>query len=104
DYVDEPTLQFQSMTSFDINPSNRTRAIDRTVDELYERQMRATDPAERREVVAALEAHLMDRAYRVPLFWGVRYMAADAALRGYDLAKPSNLIGQDRADVWLARS
>lgn len=104
DYVDEPTLQFQSMQSFDRNPNNRTRAIDRTADDLYERQMRATDPGERRAVVAALEAHLMDRAYRVPLFWGVRYMAAAAELRGYDLANPSNLIGQDLADVWLARS
>ena len=39
DYVDEPILQLQSYQSFDVNRNNRTRAIDRTVDDLYERQI-----------------------------------------------------------------
>jgi peptide/nickel transport system substrate-binding protein len=101
DYVDEPILQLQSYQSFDVNRNNRTRAIDRTVDDLYERQIRARDSVERRQLVRALEAHLMAQAYRVPLFWGKRYMVAATEMRGYNLDNPSTLIGQDLSDVWL---
>lgn len=103
DYVDEPVLQFQSAPSFDINPNNRAHAIDRKVDELYERQTRTTDVAQRRALVHELEAHLMNEAYRVPLFWSKRYTVMASDLRGYELNTPSNLVGQDLADLWLAQ-
>ena len=61
----------------------------------------ARDSVERRQLVRALEAHLMAQAYRVPLFWGKRYMVAATEMRGYNLDNPSTLIGQDLSDVWL---
>jgi peptide/nickel transport system substrate-binding protein len=103
DYVDEPLMQFQSAPSFDINPNNRARAIDRTIDELYEAQTRATDLTRRMALVHELESRLMNEAYRVPLFWSKRYTVMASELRGYEINTPSNLVGQDLADLWLAQ-
>jgi len=83
DYIDEPLLQFQWAPSSDINPNNRARVIDRKVDQLYERQIRSTDPTERRRLVHELEEHLLNQAYRVPLFWIRRYSVIAEELRGY---------------------
>jgi peptide/nickel transport system substrate-binding protein len=103
DYADDPLLQFANTTSYDINPFNPSRAIDRKTDELYERQARALDLAERRRIVRELEGHVMEQSYRVPLFWSQRYTVMATELRGYDLNTPSNLVGQDLADLWLAQ-
>jgi peptide/nickel transport system substrate-binding protein len=102
EFVDEPSLQLVPFLSRDVNPTNISRAIDRTVDALYERQARTLNPTERREAVRQIEERLLNEAYTVPLYWARRYVTIAAELRGFHMT-PSALVGQDLADLWLAQ-
>jgi peptide/nickel transport system substrate-binding protein len=102
DYIDEPSLQMSPFLSFDRNPTNISRAIDRTVDDLYEKQARTTDVAARKKIVSELEERLVNQAYTLPFFWPKRYSVMASEVRGFTMS-PSSLVGQDLADFWLAR-
>jgi len=100
DYLDEPSLQLAAALSYDLNPQNGSRAIDRKVDELFEKQARELDPAKRKAITTELENYLIDQAYRIPLFWGKPSIVMDKRIVGYPDA-PSPYIGLDWADIWL---
>ena len=102
DYIDEPSLQLSAFLSYDKNPANISRAIDRKVDEMYEKQARSTDAAARRAIVQELEAHLLDQAYTVPFYWVQRIIVLPNEVRGFHM-QPSSLIGIDLGDLWLAQ-
>jgi peptide/nickel transport system substrate-binding protein len=102
DYVDDPALAPVKYLSFDKSPTNGSRAIDRTLDSLYERQMRAGDPAQRRALLREFETRALTQAYNVPVLWVQRIIALNADVRGWRIS-PSNSLGQDLAEVWLAR-
>ena len=59
-YIVEPDLDLYKFVSTDKNPSNYGRYTDRTLDELFEKQTRATDPEERKKYVRAFEKRLLD--------------------------------------------
>ena len=50
----------------------------------------------------AFEERLLTEAYTVPLFWARRIVPLAAELQGYVIT-PSYYLGQDLADLWLAR-
>lgn len=102
DYIDEPSLQLSAFLSYDKNPANISRAVDRKVDEMYESQARATDPAARKRTVQDLEAYLLDQAYTVPFYWVQRIIVLPTEVRGFHM-NPSSLIGIDLGDLWLAQ-
>jgi peptide/nickel transport system substrate-binding protein len=102
DYVDDPALAPVKYLSFDKSPSNASRAIDRTLDELYERQLRTIDPAARTALLRQFETRALGEAYSVPLLWVQRIVAMNADVRGWRIS-PSNSLGQDLTDVWLAK-
>jgi peptide/nickel transport system substrate-binding protein len=102
DYVDEPNLLFTKFLSWDKSPSNPTRAIDRTLDDLFEKQKRMADPTERLRLVRAFESRLLNEAYTVPLLWTQRIIPTNAVVKGYQMT-PSHLLGQDLAGIWLDR-
>jgi peptide/nickel transport system substrate-binding protein len=102
DYIDEPTIQFANVTSFDVNPSNTSRAIDRTLDELFEKQLRATDLNARKQLVWQLEDRMLSQAYMTPLYWAKRIMVVANEVRGFNMS-PSALIGQDLSEIWIAK-
>jgi peptide/nickel transport system substrate-binding protein len=99
--VDEPSLQLSPYLSFDTNRSNISRAVDKTVDELYEAQSRTLSIDDRKPIVRKLEAYLMDKAYTVPLFWSRRIITLDRRVHGYVLGPDP--IGQDLSRVWLVK-
>lgn len=104
EYTDDPTLQLSRLVSFSKNPANLTRADDPVFDELYERQTRTTNPAERKGLVQQIERHLLDQAVAIPLFWSKRNIVMGAEVRG--AATPliaSNYVGLDQSTVWLAQ-
>jgi peptide/nickel transport system substrate-binding protein len=102
DYVDEPTLQLVKYISRDRSPINYTRATDRTLDELYDKQRRETDLTKRRALVREFEKRELEEAYMVPTLWYQRIVVTTAALKGWKVT-PSYLIGNDLAAVWLDR-
>jgi peptide/nickel transport system substrate-binding protein len=102
DFADEPVLQLAHYLSHDRAPDNVSRAIDRTLDALYERQLRIANPSERLEVVHAFEERVLRQAYVAPISWGYRIVPLAAEVKGYVIT-PSTHTNQDLATIWLDR-
>ena len=102
DYMDEPNLQLLNYISQDRSSLNYGRYTDRKLDELYEKQKRATAKDERTKLIREFERHLFDQSYTVPLLWWHRIIVHDARVKGWHVS-PSHYIGQDLAGVWLAQ-
>ncbi len=100
DYMDEPNLQLIKYISADKSSINYGHYNDRTLDDLYEKQKRATDPIQRAKLLRDFETRALTEAYTVPTIWWHRIIAHSAALKGWAIT-PSHYLGQDLADVWL---
>jgi len=99
-FMDEPSLALAKYVSFDKAPENRSRAIDRELDGLYEKQNRAASDAERLGFIRQFEARMLNQAYQVPLLWWHRIVATNKAVMGWQMS-PSHNLGQDLVNVWL---
>lgn len=100
DPIDDPSIQLERFTSFDLAPNNASRAIDRTLDSLFERQKRELNPEARRRLVREFEARLLDQAYTIPLFWAYRIIPIASEVRGWPFS-PSHFLFQDLSTIWL---
>jgi peptide/nickel transport system substrate-binding protein len=100
-FMDEPSLVLAKYVSHDRAPENRSRAVDRELDTLFERQLRAGSDQERMQI-RAFERRALDQAYQVPLLWWHRIVPTHAAVRGWRMS-PSHNLGQDLVDVWIAQ-
>jgi peptide/nickel transport system substrate-binding protein len=100
EFMDDPDLQLLRFISGDRSPISVGHFIDRALDDLYERQKRATDPAERYKLLRAFDERLATEAYAVPIIWWHRIIAHWAQMKGWSIT-PSHYIGQDLADIWL---
>lgn len=100
DFIDEPSFALIKYLSFDKSPINVSRAIDRELDALYEKQQRSTDLKSRLELVRAFEARALTEAASVPLLWTQRILASRSYMKGWRMSA-SNSLGQDLAEVWL---
>jgi peptide/nickel transport system substrate-binding protein len=102
DVVDEPSLRLAKHISTDRSPQNAARVVDRELDSLYDRQASESDPAKRADLVRAFEARWLDQAASVPFLWAQRIVVTYADVHGWAMS-PSNSLGQDLAEVWLAK-
>jgi peptide/nickel transport system substrate-binding protein len=102
EHSDDPSTLYAHFISSDRAPINYSGAIDRVADDLFDRQQRALDKAERRRLVQALDQHLLGEAYFAPVFWTNRIVPIAAEVRGWHMT-PSHFLGQDLRDVWLAK-
>ena len=102
EYTDDPSLYFAQFLSRDRNPVNVSRSIDRTLDTLYDEQARSLDQTERVRIARAFEARMLTEATSIPLFWSRRIIPLAPEVRGFVIT-PSYYLGQDLADIWLAR-
>jgi peptide/nickel transport system substrate-binding protein len=100
EHADDPSIVFARYVSFDKAPINYSRAIDRKVDTLYDRQAHTMDKAARKLVVRELETHLIDEGFTLPVFWTNRIVAMAPEVQGWAMM-PSHFLGQDLRDVWL---
>jgi peptide/nickel transport system substrate-binding protein len=104
EFSEDPALWFARLRSYKDNPRNLARVNDPAFDDLYEKQLRASDESARRAIVGDIEAHLLDEAYMLPLFWSRRFIAVDENVHGLGVATaPNNYVGLDFANVWLSR-
>ncbi|MBX9590909.1 MAG: hypothetical protein K2X43_16600 [Hyphomonadaceae bacterium] len=102
DFMDEPNLQLLNYISKDLSSLNYGNYIDRTLDDLYEKQKRAANKAERYALVRQFEQRLFHEAYTAPLIWWHRIVVHHKQVRGWYIT-PSHYLGQDLASLWLAR-
>jgi peptide/nickel transport system substrate-binding protein len=80
---------------------NWGRFSDPAIDDLYQRQARALDPAERRKLVIELQKIVLENAYHLPGLWWTRNVVHWAKMKNY-VAQPSHFTNQKLQDVWLA--
>jgi peptide/nickel transport system substrate-binding protein len=100
DYMDDPTAQFSKFLSKKLSPSGYSGHNDAKIDEMYERQRRTLDVAERTRIVHEMERYALVQAYNVPLLWWQRIIVNNKKIRGWEMT-PSHYISQDLANVWL---
>jgi peptide/nickel transport system substrate-binding protein len=91
EFVDDPAMLLSHYLSHDHAP-----------DELFERQLRATDLAKRTGLVRAFEERVLQQAYVAPIAWTHRIVPLAGEVMGY-VATPSQYLNQDLATIWLER-
>ncbi len=102
-----PTVEFMDDPDQFLNryitgaPQNYIRMSDPAVDDLFSRQARALDPAERKKLVHQLQKRVLENAYYMPGLWWTRNVVHLAKLKNY-VAPPSHYTNQKLQDVWLA--
>lgn len=102
DFMDEPDLQLQKFLSSDKSPINYARYKDSVLDDLYEKQSRATNPKERLKLLRQFEKRVLDeQAYQFHVLWWQRIIPHWAKVKGWKIT-PNHYVNQDLRDVWLA--
>ena len=102
DFMDEPNLQLLKYLSADRSALNYSGYIDRTLDDLYDRQSGELDKGKRASLVREFESHLFQEAPVVPAIWWHRIVVVHKQLKGWNIT-PSHYVGQELTDVWLDR-
>lgn len=100
DFEEDPTIQWNTLLSRNINPSNFGRYNDPKVDALYEAQKREMDPVKRKALAQEAEAYILNKGYILPFMWGNRVMVMDSRVQNYKVS-PSNWVGLDMGHLWL---
>ncbi|HSF05190.1 MAG TPA: ABC transporter substrate-binding protein [Methylomirabilota bacterium] len=99
EFMDDPDLFLRRYTSGD--PQNWGRFSDPVVDDLFSRQARTLDPAERRKLVVEMQRRVLENAYYIPGLWWRRNVVHWAKVKNY-VAPPSHYVNQKLQDVWLS--
>ena len=101
-YIVEPDLALFKFQSMDVSPINYSRYVDRTLDELYQKQNRAADREERRRYIREFERRLLDEeAHYIYTFQWHRIVVHSARVRGWTIT-PSHFLNNQLDTVWLA--
>src|SRR2546422_1016657 len=104
DFMDDPDLQLFKFVSSDKSPVNYARYKDSVLDELYDKQSRATDRKERLKLIRQFEKRVIDeKAYQFPpTLWWQRIVPHSTKVKGWKIT-PSHYVNQDLRDVWIAQ-
>jgi peptide/nickel transport system substrate-binding protein len=98
-YADDPDLFLERYTTGDTN--NWGRFSDPRIDDLFSRQARTLDPAERKKLVNEIEKIVLENVYHIPGLWWARSVVHWAKVKNY-VAPPNHYSNQKLQDVWLA--
>ncbi len=98
----EPDLDLYKFQSKGISQANYGRYTDKALDEIYEKQSRATNPEERKKHIREFEKRLLDEEahYLATLQWH-RIIPHNSKVRGWTIT-PSHYLNQQLDTVWLA--
>ncbi len=101
-YIVEPDLDIYKFQSKEISHANYGRYTDKVLDDLYQKQSRATDPDERKRTIREFEKRLLDEEahYLTTLQWH-RIIPHSARVKGWTIT-PSHYLNQQLDAVWLA--
>jgi peptide/nickel transport system substrate-binding protein len=101
-YIVEPDLDMYKFLSTERNPANYGRYKDPVLDELYEKQSRATNVEERKKIIRAFEKRLLDDEahYLMTLQWH-RIIPHSSKVKGWTVT-PSHYLNNTLDTVWLS--
>jgi peptide/nickel transport system substrate-binding protein len=97
--VDDPDALLNNYVTG--SPNNWGRFSSPAVDDLFSRQARTLDPAERKKLVVELQKTVLENAYYMPGLWWTRNVVHWAKVKNY-VAPPSQFANQKLQDVWLS--
>ena len=100
DFMDDPTAQFSKFLTKKLSPSGYSGHTDTKIDDMYEKQRRTIDVAERTKIVREMERYALMQAYNVPLLWWQRIIVNNKKIQGWYMT-PSHYLWQDLSTVWL---
>jgi peptide/nickel transport system substrate-binding protein len=99
EYMDEPDIFLRRYVAGDAG--NWGRIADPRLEDLWARQSRTLDPAERKKLVYEIEKIVLDNAYYMPGLWWTRRVVHSAKVKNY-IAPPNHYSNQKLQDVWLS--
>jgi peptide/nickel transport system substrate-binding protein len=99
EYLDDPDVFLRRYTTGD--PGNLGRYSDPILDDLFTRQARALDAAERKKLIIDLQKRVLEQAYYMPGLWWTRNVVHWAKVKNY-VPPPSHYSNQKLQDVWLS--
>jgi peptide/nickel transport system substrate-binding protein len=99
EYIDDPDVFLRRYTTGD--PNNVGRYSDTILDDLFARQTRALDHAERKKLIVDMQKRVLEQAYYLPGLWWTRNVVHWTKVKNY-VAPPSHYTNQKLQDVWLA--
>jgi peptide/nickel transport system substrate-binding protein len=100
DFMDEPDLTLVDFISSS-PATNWSQVADPQLDDLYSRQSRTLDKAERKKLVNQFEKIVFEKAYLAHGLWWVREIVHWTKVKNWKAA-PSHYSNQKLQDVWLA--
>jgi peptide/nickel transport system substrate-binding protein len=100
DYVDDPSIHFTKLVTAKKSPISFSGHSNAVLDDLFEKQMRANAPDERKRITRQLERVAITEANSAMLFWFHRIIVNHAKVKGWQLL-PAHYGGQDLVEVWL---
>ena len=100
DYNDDPTAQFGKYLTKKASPGAYSGHADGKIDEMYEKQRRTINVAERTKIVREMDRYALTQAYNVPLMWWQRIIVNHKKIKGWYMT-PSHYLWQDLSAVWL---
>src|SRR5262245_3909996 len=98
-WVDDPDQLLSPHTPN--SPQNWNRSANPVLEDLYSRQSRALNVAERKKLIAEFQKIVLDNAYILPGLWWSRNVVHWAKVKNY-VAPPSHFTNQKLQDVWLS--
>jgi peptide/nickel transport system substrate-binding protein len=99
EYMDDPDVMLNRYVFGD--PNNWGRFNDPVLADLFARQARSIDPAERKKLVFEMQKQVLDNAYYLPGLWWTRRVVHWAKVKNY-VAPPNHYSNQKLQDVWLS--
>ena len=101
-YIVEPDLDMYKFLSTSRNPANYGFYEDPVLDELYDKQSRATNPEERKRLIRQFEKRLLDEEahYLMTLQWH-RIIPHSSKVKGWTIT-PSHYLNNTLDVVWLS--
>ena len=97
---DDVTAMYQYLITNQKSPLSYSRHTDAKIDELWEAQARALDPAKRKALVYDLERRMLDQNYYLSVNWWERIIVHHKRVKGWHFS-PSHLQGNELVEVWL---
>ena len=80
---------------------NWGRFSDPQLDDLFSRQARSLDPAERKKLINQIEKRVLEQAYSMPGLWWTRNLVHWTKVKNY-VAPPNHYTNQKLQDVWMS--
>ena len=99
EFMDDPDLWLSVYKTGDTR--NWGRFSDPKFDDLFDRQTRTLNPAERKKLVNDAERIVLDNAAYIPGLWWTRNLVQWTKMKNY-VAPPNYYSNQKLQDVWLA--